>query len=144
MSEIYDLTSASLLGVIHRTLGDEKASATVLKSVYARIWELRGQDENAVSDPLNRLRALAHRYALDYKIKHGLKPVKGPAVPTSDLKSREGLLADGLSDKEYTLLKLAYLNAMPIASLAKSNNCSIEEMERRVQKILSKIRRTQT
>ncbi len=141
MSEIYALTSAPLLGVIHRTIGDKSASATVLKSVYARIWELRGQDENAVSDPLNRLRALAHRYALDYKAKYDLEPVKGPDVPTSDLKSRKDLSAEGLSDKEYMLLKLAYLNAMPIAALAKSNNCSVEEMERRIQKILSKIRR---
>jgi len=144
MSEIYDLTSASLLGVIHRTIGDESAAAEVLKSVYARIWELRGQDKNAVSDPLNRLRALAHRYALDYKSKNNLKPVKGPAVPTSDMKSREDLLADGLSDTEYMFLKLAYLNAMPIASLAKSNNCSVEEMERRIQETLSKIRRVKT
>ncbi len=144
MSEIYALTSAPLLGVIHRTIGDERASTNVLKSVYARVWELRGQDENAVSNPLNRLRALAHRYALDYKIKHGLKPAKGPTVSTSDLKSRESLLADGLSDKEYMLLKLAYLNAMPIASLAKSNNCSVEEMERRIQNTLSKIRRAKT
>lgn len=144
MSEIYTLTAAPLLGIIYRTLGDKGASATVLKSVYARLWELRHSDDAAATNPLNRLRAMAHRYAMDYKIENNVTSPQGPSISESDLEHREELMGDGLSEKEYKLLKLAYLNAMPVASLAKANNCTVDEMEDRIKNILSKIRRAKT
>lgn len=144
MSEIYTLTSASLFGIIFRTLGDKEASEAVLKSVYKRIWSLSKAGETPAGDPLNRLRALAHRYAMDYKVKHKLNHVIATPLPAAALKTYEQLSGDSVSEKEFTLLKLAYLNAMPLSALAKSNKCSEEDMERRIKKILSQIRRVTT
>lgn len=144
MSEIYALTSASLYGIIFRNLGDEAASAKVLKSVYARVWDLRKEPGDLLSDSMNRLRAMAHRYALDYKVKHGLKNAPSQPITAQTLKSLREFDGTNLSDKELSLLKLAYLNALPIATLAKANDCSEAEMGQRIKKILSKIRRPQS
>ncbi len=144
MSEIYALTSASLFGIIFRRLADKDASSTVLKSVYARIWELRNDGGSAATDPLNRLRALAHRYALDYKVKHLHDAPAAQAVPASKLKNREQLAGNHVSEKEFALLKLTYLNAVPVSVLAKTNNCSEDDMKRSIKKIVMQVRRAQS
>lgn len=144
MSEIYALTSASLYGIIFRNLGNEAASAEVLKSVYARVWDLRKNPDDLLTDSMNRLRAMAHRYALDHKVKHGSKNTYAAAVTAETLKSLDQFDGGNLSSQELSLLKLAYLNALPMASLAQSSNCSEAEMERRIRDILSKIRRPQS
>ena len=141
MSEIYTLTSASLFGLILRLLGDADASASVLKSVYARIWDL-GQDKKLPQDnSMNFLRATAHRMSVDYKVKHKLKIQAASALESTQLVTRDQLSEHDLSEKEFALLKLVYLNSLSLSSLAKSNDCSEEEMKRRIKKVISKIGR---
>ena len=144
MSEIYALTSGSLYSIIFRNLGDEAASAEVLKSVYARVWTLRKDPGDLLTDSMNRLRAMAHRYALDYKVKHGVKNISSERLTVKKLESLSKFEGNNLSEKELSLLKLAYLNALPIEALAQANNCSEAEMERRIRKTLLNIRRPQS
>ena len=136
MSELYALTSAPLFGIVSQMLGDRQISSSVLKSVYARVWELGLVQELPREDPLNFLRALAHRMAMDYKLKHDIQN----STPSQFANMKE-LSGHNLNKKEFALFRLAYLNALPSPPSSEFSNVSEEEMERLVKEVLLKIRR---
>lgn len=139
MTEIYAMTSAHLFGVIHNIIPEKASAATVLKSVYKRIWNERVGLCQRQRAPLTYLRRLAHRFALDFKVEAGAKNLgRCPGLDLTNL-DFPALKEVGLSDLDLRILQRAYLQGIPVSDIAKKEGLSPREVQNSMDAILSKI-----
>lgn len=140
MSGIYDLTSPHIYGLIYRVVDNESGATRVLKAVYRRLWDQRHEFERKSLEPLDWLRATAHRYAMDYKTAKSII-CDTPAISQkkSDGASQQQKL--DLSEEEKMLLKHAYLETESIAELSARFNNSEERIAGKLELINQKIKR---
>ncbi|CAM3854773.1 hypothetical protein LIHA111178_12250 [Litorimonas haliclonae] len=140
MSGIYDLTSSHIYGLIYRVVDNENGATRVLKAVYRRLWEQRHEFERKSLEPLDWLRATAHRYAMDYKTAKSII-CDTPAISQkkSDGASQQQKL--DLSEEEKMLLKHAYLETESLADLSARFNNSEERIAGKLELINQKIKR---
>ena len=141
MSDIYSLTSSHIYGLIYQIVNDDQKASHVLKAVYHRLWEQKHEFQKKTLEPLDWLRATAHRYAMDYKTKKSILN-DTPAVSRKE-NSREmsnpSML--NLSEDEKTLFKLVYLKGEPVSAIAAQHNQSEENISRALENINQKIKR---
>lgn len=140
MSGIYDLTSSHIYGLIYRVVDNENGATRVLKAVYRRLWDQRHEFERKSLEPLDWLRATAHRYAMDYKTAKSII-CDTPAISQkkSDGASQQQKL--DLSEEEKMLLKHAYLETESLADLSARFNNSEERIAGKLELINQKIKR---
>lgn len=141
MSDVYDLTSSHIYGLIYQVVNDDRKASQVLKAVYCRLWDQRNEFENKSLDPLDWLRATAHRYAMDYKTK---KSILNGTPAVSDMNGsgpRYNALALNLTEEERTLFKQAYLKGDSVSVIASKQDQSEEHISRLLENINHKIKR---
>ena len=65
LRELYDLTSAKLLGVCLRILGDRSEAEDVLQDVYLTIWRKAGTFDAARASPITWMATVARNRSID-------------------------------------------------------------------------------
>lgn len=139
MSEIYAMTSAHLFGIIYNIVPEKTSAATILKSVYKQVWNERVGLRQRQDAPLTYLRRLAHRFALDFKVKAA--PENMGTCPDLDLNHLDfpALEKAGLSDADLRILQLAYLQGVAVSDISKLENLPSDEVQRSLDATLSRI-----
>ncbi len=141
MSDIYNLTSSHLYGLIYQVVNDDKKASHVLKAVYCRLWDQKDEFQKKALDPLDWLRATAHRYAMDYKTKSAI--LNGtPAISKNNGVGKDSDYSTvSLSEDEKILFRQAYLQGDPVSEIASKHNQSEEQISRTLENINHKIKR---
>lgn len=141
MSDIYNLTSCHIYGLIYRVVNKEKDAAHVLKAVYRRLWDQRDEFQKKTLEPLDWLRATAHRYAMDYKTTKSIL-AETPSISRKEEGGDPSRLQKlNLSEDEKTLFKQAYLKGESLSDMSKKRNQSEEDISQALQDINQKIKR---
>jgi len=140
MSGIYDLTSSHIYGLIYRVVDNENGATRVLKAVYRRLWDQRHEFERKSLEPLDWLRATAHRYAIDYKTAKSII-CDTPAIYHKKPNGASQQQKLDLSEEEKILLKHAYLETESLAELSTRFNNSEERIAGKLELINQKIKR---
>lgn len=141
MSDIYNLTSPHVYGLIFRVVDEEKEAAHVLKAVYRRLWEQRHEFQKKTLEPLDWLRATAHRYAMDYKTTQSIL-CETPAISRKEEGGDPSQLQTlDLSEDEKTLFTQAYLQGDSLSDISLKHRQTVEEISQTLEKINQKIKR---
>lgn len=123
MPDIYALTAPHVFGIITQIIPDKADSEKVLKKVYARVWARRDiLVSRHKGDPLNYLRRLAHRSAMDFKFKMNIESKlesDDRNLPEMDIAKAEVL---GVTEQDMRILKLAYLNGASVSDISAIEN----------------------
>jgi len=119
MPDIYALTAPHLFGIITQIVPDKIEAEGVLKKVYARLWARRDVlVKRHKGDPLNYLRRLAHRSAMDFKFKMNIEFKLNTDVRNlaeMDIQKAEIL---GVTEQDIRILKLAYLKGASVSEIS--------------------------
>ena len=85
-AELYQLTSAPLLGVVLRVQSDRTLAEDVLQEVYVNVWRAAGSFNAAQAQPMTWLTSIARNRAIDSLRRAQAQPqtVSGEADPDSD------------------------------------------------------------
>jgi len=94
--QLYDATSARLLGVIAQLVGRGAQAEDLLQDVYVRIWNAAGQYRAGAGSPMAWMAATARYRAIDHLRSRGARP----EVAVADLPVRPG--ADDSDDDDPT------------------------------------------
>jgi len=141
MSDIYNLTSSHVYGLIFRVVDEEQKATKVLKAVYRRLWEQRHEIQKKSLDPLDWLRATAHRYAMDYKMTNSILS----ETPSISRKEEGGdpcrLQMLNLSEDEKTLFTQAYLKGRTLSEISLERQQNEKDISRALKRINQKIKR---
>lgn len=141
MPEIYALTSPHLFGIVKNLVSDNNSAQTILKSVYSRLWDRRHVLQTRhKGDPLNYLRRLAHRLAMDYKLQSNMKSelvfdVEG--ISSVDLSKANFL---GISDQDMRILRLAYLKGASIYEISILEKLETSQIKASLEKTVGRLR----
>lgn len=141
MPEIYALTSPHLFGIIKNIVSDDASAQTVLKSVYARVWDRRRVLKSRhKGDPLNYMRRLAHRSAMDFKFKAGTASAGiGEFMPLPDIDAAK-LKALGVSEQDIRILKLAYLKGASVSDISALEKLDEGHIKASLDKTVNRLR----
>jgi RNA polymerase sigma-70 factor (ECF subfamily) len=91
-AELYDATSAHLLGVILRIVRQREPSEDVLQEVYVNVWKSAGSYDAALSQPLTWLSRIARNRAIDSLRRDQTKPQTVSAHGEDDAEGDDDLL----------------------------------------------------
>ena len=140
MTDIITLTSPHLNGIIFQVLKDEKQSAVVLKAVFTKIWKMR-RFGHLSADPLNAMRAIAHRYALTYK--HlGQSALEGDTLAEMSAKGSATLGAStALSKADTEMLRQVYQNSPSNIGGTEAEHPLNAKVSEKIKDIVSKMAR---
>jgi DNA-directed RNA polymerase specialized sigma24 family protein len=141
MPEIYALTSPHLFGIIKNLVSDNKSAQSILKSVYSRLWEQRHVLQTRhKGEPLNYMRRLAHRLAMDYKLQSNMKSELEfdlDGISSVDLSKANSL---GISDQDIRILRLAYLKGASIYEISIHEKLDTNQIKASFKKTVSRLR----
>jgi RNA polymerase sigma factor (sigma-70 family) len=84
--QLYEATSARLLGVIAQLVGRGALAEDLLQDVYVRIWKAAGQYRAGAGSPMAWMAATARYRAIDHLRSRGARP----EVAIADLPARAG------------------------------------------------------
>ena len=134
MPELYALTSPHLFGIITQILPEEALARSALKDVYSRIWEQRGVLESRhKGNPINYLRRLAHRSAMDSKFNFNIKTKLNSNLTNAS----EGFpKAAGVSDQDIRILKFAYLKGASLSVISDYESLTSEQVKTSLDRTL--------
>jgi len=141
MSDIYNLTSSHVYGLIYQVVNDDKKASHVLKAVYCRLWDQKDEFHKKTLDPLDWLRATAHRYAMDYKTKKVILDGTPSVSQKNDPNETLNFSTLNLSENEKVLFKQAYLQDESVSEIAAKHNQSEDHISRVLENINQKIKR---
>lgn len=141
MREIYALTSPHLFGVITSIVPDETAAGRVLKSVFASVWTQRqALQSRHKGDPLNYMRRLAHRFAMDYKFSEtGEVSSKANLSSPPEIGPGEAK-ALGVSEQDLRILKLAYLRGESVSDISDYENLDMQQTKASLDNSVKRLR----
>jgi RNA polymerase sigma factor (sigma-70 family) len=91
-AELYDATSAHLLGVILRIVRQREPSEDVLQEVYVNVWKSAGSYDAALSQPLTWLARIARNRAIDSLRRDQTQPQTVSAHGEDDAEGDDDLL----------------------------------------------------
>jgi RNA polymerase sigma-70 factor (ECF subfamily) len=133
-AELYQQTSAKLLGVALRILRSRELAEDVVQDAYVKIWSRAGDYDPALAAPLTWMAAIVRNRALDELRRRAARPAGGDDseldnLPGEDEHPLAGLelqddvkklfrCLDGLEPEKKEIVKLAYLNGMSREDLA--------------------------
>jgi len=141
MPEIYALTSPHLFGIITNIVSDKSDAQRILKSVYARIWTQRlVLQSRHKGDPLNYLRRLAHRSAMDFKFNETASSKSNTDLsmpPEVDLTKAKAL---GVSEQDLRILKLAYLKGASVSDISDHEKLDMEQIKASLVNTVERLR----
>jgi len=80
LQDVYDLTSAKLLGVIIQIVRDRDAAEDVLQDTYIKVWSRAGRFDRTRASPITWLCAIARNSAIDAVRKSGRRGEVGDAA----------------------------------------------------------------
>ena len=141
MPEIYALTSRHLFGIVIQIVPNRTDAEDVLKKVYARIWAQRHVlIQRHKGDPLNYMRRLAHRSAMDFKFKMNVE-----SISKSDLKNDfkidlKKVRALGVSEQDMRILKLAYLKGASVSDISDYEKLDVKEVKASLDRTVDRLR----
>ena len=141
MREIYTLTSPHLFGIIKSIIFDEATAKRILKSVYSRVWtQRRILESRHKGDPLNYMRRLAHRSAMNFKFDQ-TSEVRSMAslslAPEIDLSRAKAL---GVSEQDMRILKQAYLNGASVSEISDYEKLDIQQTKASLDNTIKRLR----
>lgn len=141
MREIYALTSPHLFGIIKSIVSDEADAQRALKSVYARVWtQRRALQSRHKGDPLNYMRRLAHRSAMDFKFRETAE-VRSKAnlslPPEAGLSEATAL---GISEQDMRILKLAYLKGASVSDISNYEKLDMQQTKASLDNSVKRLR----
>lgn len=141
MPELYALTSPHLFGIITRIVPDNAAAESVLKKVYARVWTQRHiLAQRHKGDPVNYLRRLAHRSAMDSKFKMNIEAKLNPDLPdAAEIFASKAKLSE-ISDQDLRILKLAYLHGASVSDISGHEKLNVKQVKASLDKTMSFLR----
>jgi len=141
MPEVYALTSPHLYGIVKTLVSDEVSAQIVLKSVYARIWERREVlQARHRGDPLNYIRRLAHRLAMDFKLRDNVKvDLDTDFAVISNLYLFKAK-ARGISEQDMRILSLAYLKGASISDISAFEKLDVSEIRQSLKNTMNRLR----
>ncbi len=141
MPEIYALTSPHLFGIVTNLIPDAASARDVLKSVYARVWNQRHiLKKRHKGDPLNYMRRLAHRTAMDYRFEiNSQSELKSDLANIADLDGTKA--ADlGVSNQDMRILRLAYLKGATVSDISDYENLNSKQVKASLKKTVTRLR----
>lgn len=71
LREVYELTSAKLLGTIIRIVPEREAAEDILQDVYLKVWHRAGRFDRTIASPITWLCTIARNSAIDAARKAG-------------------------------------------------------------------------
>ncbi|NYH96570.1 sigma-70 family RNA polymerase sigma factor [Novosphingobium marinum] len=74
LRQVYEMTSAKLLGIIVRILPDREQAEDVLQDVYFKVWRRAGRYDASLGSPISWLAVIARNAAVDEARRNGRTP----------------------------------------------------------------------
>ncbi|MBB3949129.1 sigma-70 family RNA polymerase sigma factor [Aureimonas jatrophae] len=94
LRDVYDLTSAKLLGICLRILGDRDEAEDVLQDVYIAVWNKADRFDPARASPITWLATIARNRAIDRLRQRGSR---GDSAPVEAAEALPDEAPDALS-----------------------------------------------
>ncbi|WP_448662775.1 sigma-70 family RNA polymerase sigma factor [Sphingomonas sp. CJ20] len=77
LRQVYDMTSAKLMGVCLRICQDRDVAEDIMQDVYLKIWSRAGRFDANRASPITWLCTIARNTAIDWRRAHALPPALG-------------------------------------------------------------------
>ncbi len=153
-TELYDSTSAKLLGVILRILKDKSIAEDALQDVYVKVWKNADRYASNGLSPMTWLITIARNTAIDRLRSakstddladfENVLPAAGPtpegaAVAASDARKITGCM-DELGADRRNAVKAVYLHGQTYAELAEQHDVPLNTMRTWLRRSLIALR----
>ena len=153
--ELYQLTSAKLLGITFRICGERQAAEDVLHDVYLTIWKRAGAYEPSRASPITWLATVARNRAIDWRraqtIRRATPLDDAPQVADGAPLASESLVADqdavqlhgcldALERHQREAIRTAFFDGVTYAELAERQNVPLGTMKSWVRRGMLKLR----
>ena len=132
-AELYQATSAKLLGVALRILRNREVAEEVVQEAYFKVWERAGDYKPEIASPVTWMAAIVRNRALDEARRRVIRPSADESElanlesddehPIAALERAEDVqrllhCLDGLEPEKKQIVRLAYLEGMSREALA--------------------------
>ena len=154
--QLYDLTSAKLLGICLRICVDRQAAEDVLHDVYLTVWRRAGAFEPGRASPITWLATIARNRAIDWRRAQGgrqfapvdeIAELPDSAPLASDLLEEAGEAGrlhgclQGLEDRQRAAIRTAFFDGVTYAELAERQGVPLGTMKSWVRRGLAGLKR---
>ncbi|BCJ92173.1 RNA polymerase sigma factor [Terrihabitans soli] len=156
LSEVYEATSAKLMGVCLRILGERSEAEDVLQETYIAVWRRAGTYDPARAGAISWLVAVARNKALDRirsgKIRRASAPLDDAAeiadparsalaeVESADDKKALMNCLEELDGDQQASIRAAFLDGLTYEELAMRRNVPLGTMKSWIRRGLIKLR----
>lgn len=153
---VYEATSAKLLGVCLRILGDRQLAEDVLQDTYLTVWRKAGDFDPARASPITWLATIARNRSIDRLRSAGARMVAAP-VEVLESRADEGPLASDaveadqeaarlqaclneLEDRTRNAIRTAFFDGMTYEQLAEREGTPLGTMKSWIRRGLLRLR----
>lgn len=155
LKDVYELTSAKLMGVILPITRDRDRSEDILQEVYLKVWHRAGRYQAGKGSPITWLCAIARNSAIDGVRKDGRNPETGeetyPEVEDDAPDAEEALCnqedrerlqrcLEGLQDDHRKSIRMAYFRGFTYSELAAKLNVPLGTMKSWIRRGLASLK----
>jgi RNA polymerase sigma-70 factor (ECF subfamily) len=154
-SDVYECTSAKLLGICVRICGERAAAQDVLHDVYLKVWQNAGAFDPSRSSPITWLAAIARNGSVDWRRGQGnratahlseammiVDPAENPEAATISMSENSRLHASlsALKSGQRELIRSAFFEGLTYRNLAECTQKPLGTVKSNIRRGLAKMR----
>lgn len=153
---VYEATSAKLMGVCLRILGDRQLAEDVLQDTYLTVWRKAGDFDPARASPITWLATIARNRSIDRLRSAGGRvltapvevlesqpddsPLASEAVETDQEAQRLRACLDELEDRASSAIRTAFFDGVTYEQLAEREGTPLGTMKSWIRRGLLRLR----